>query len=73
MKVKDFINQLQRYNNADDDIVGVYWAFNDVDDDSLTDNEWQELVKRFDNHDFQLDCDDLLQYRLLEIREERYE
>ena len=36
MKVKDFIEQLQKYNNPDDDIVGVYWSFSDVDDDSLS-------------------------------------
>ena len=59
LKVKDFIEQLEKYNNPDDDIVGVYWSFSDVDDDSLTDDEWQELVRRFDNHSFQQDCDDL--------------
>ena len=59
MKVKELIEQLQRYNNPDDDIVCVYWSFSDVDDDSLTDDEWQELVRRFDNHSFQQDCDDL--------------
>ncbi len=72
MKVKDLIEQLQKYNNPDDDIVCAYWSFSDVDDDSLTDDEWQELVRRFDNHSFQQDCDDL-QYTLNEIREERYE
>ena len=59
MKVKDLIEQLQKYNNPDDDIVCAYWSFSDVDDDSLTDDEWQELVRRFDNHSFQQDCDDL--------------
>ena len=70
MKVKDLIEELQKYNNLDDDIVCAYWSFSDVDDDSLTDDEWQELVKRFDSHSFQQDCDDL-QYKLNEIREER--
>ena len=72
MKVKDLIEQLQKYNNPDDDIVCAYWSFSDVDDDSLTDDEWQELVRRFDNHSFQQDSDDI-QYTLNEIREERYE
>ena len=54
MKVKDLIEQLQKYNNPDDDIVCAYWSFSDVDDDSLTDDEWRELVRRFDNHSFYL-------------------
>jgi|TARA_R100000084_G_scaffold107423_1_gene67385 hypothetical protein len=72
MKVKELIEQLRKYNNPDDDIVCAYWSFSDVDDDSLTDDEWQELVRRFDNHSFQQDSDDI-QYTLNEIREERCE
>ena len=69
MKVKDFINQLQRYNNPDDDIIGVYWAYDDVSDGELSDDNWQELVRRFDNHSFQQDCDDIFD-TLIEIKEE---
>jgi len=69
MKVKDFINQLQRYNNLDDDIIGVYWAYDDVSDGELSDNNWQELVRRFDNYDFQQSTDDIFD-TLVEIKEE---
>tara|TARA_Y100001972_G_C7588345_1_gene294968 strand:+ start:759 stop:986 length:228 start_codon:yes stop_codon:yes gene_type:complete len=69
MKVKDFIKQLQKYNNPDDDIIGVYWAYDDVSDGELSDNNWKELVRRFDNHSFQQDCDDIFN-TLIEIKED---
>ena len=60
MKVKDLIERLNKYNNPDDDIIGVYWAYDDVSDGDLSDDEWKELVQKFDNHSFQQDCDDIL-------------
>jgi len=70
MKVKDFINQLQRHNNLNDDIIGVYWTYDDVSNGELSDNDWQELVRRFENHDFQQSTDDIFD-TLVEIKEGR--
>jgi len=70
MKVKELIEQLKKYNNLDDEIISVYWTYADVSDsyDDLDKSHWQELVSRFDDHDFQQACDDIHDV-LHEIRE----
>tara|TARA_R100000700_G_C3076971_1_gene84469 strand:- start:243 stop:470 length:228 start_codon:yes stop_codon:yes gene_type:complete len=61
MKVKELIEQLKKYNNLDDEIISVYWTYDDVSDsyDDLDKSHWLELVSRFDDHDFQHACDDI--------------
>jgi antirestriction protein len=71
MKVKDLIKRLKKYNNLDDEIISVYWTYDNVFDsyDDFNKSHWLELVSRFDNYDFQQTCDDI-QDVLNEIREE---
>ena len=70
MKVKDLVEQLKKCNHLDDEIIVGLWTYDDVKgcDEELKQEHWLELVSRFDNHDFQQDCDDI-QDVLHEIRE----
>ena len=61
MKVKELIKRLKKYNHLDDEIISVYWTYDDVCDsyDEFDKSHWHKLVSRFDEHDFQQTCDDI--------------
>ena len=75
MKVKELIKQLEHHNNPDDEVICVWWSKDDVigwygwKEIDTTKEQWEKLVRRFDNHDFQSDNDDIFE-QLQEIREE---
>ena len=74
MKVKELIKQLEHHNNPDDEVICVWWSKDDFigwydSEIDTTKEQWEKLVRRFDNHDFQSDNDDIFE-QLQEIREE---